>query len=320
MSTSEVESSDVYWVDRPGADGLRFDLEGALRSDRIEFWYQPKIDLRQKRLVGVEAFARFRNIDGQVLPASALLRDAPTSAVIALTEKALVSALQTSVNLCEIGVDVRLAINVSVAALNQLPIVDIVRKHRPQGGKCMSLVFDVSEHQVLSSVGEMAKISGQLRRCGFSVAVDDFGASVVSTLGDRDTWDKKIERTFDAIAKLKDVQFSELKLDRSLVKDCGKDERRKEICKHIVDLAHNFGSMAVGVGIERSSEMKTLQELRCDIGQGYLFGRPMSEERFLMLLWDRGVRSKRKEAQAEAKAKAEAEVEAEASQLAAAAI
>jgi EAL domain-containing protein (putative c-di-GMP-specific phosphodiesterase class I) len=289
-----VAKSDVYWVERPGSPG-NSDLDVALRADRVEFWYQPKIDLRQKRLVGVEAFARLRNIDGQVVSAGELLRGASSASILSLTERALVSALKTSVNLCEIGVDVRLAVNMSVAALTKLPVVDIVRKYRPQGGKCMDLVFDVSENQVLNSVNEMAQISGQLRRCGFSIAVDDFGASVVSTLENRETWDAKIERTFDAIAQLKDVQFSELKLDRSLVKDCSKDERRKEICKHIIDLAHNFGSMAVAVGIEQSAELKTMQELQCDIGQGYLFGRPMSEERFLMLLWDRGVRSKEKQ-------------------------
>jgi EAL domain-containing protein (putative c-di-GMP-specific phosphodiesterase class I) len=292
-----VAKSDVCWVDRPAPPGSS-DLDIALRSDRIEFWYQPKIDLRHKRLVGVEAFARLRNIDGQVVAAGELLRGASSASVLALTERALISALKTSVNLCEIGVDVRLAVNVSIAALTKLPVVDIVRKYRPHGGKCMSLVFDISERQVLSSVDEIAKISGQLRRCGFSVAVDDFGASVVSTLEQPEIWNERIERTFDAIAQLKDVQFSELKLDRSLVKDCSKDDRRREICKHIIDLAHNFGSTAVAVGIERSSELKTMQELRCDIGQGYLFGRPMSEERFLMLLWDRGVRAKEKPAAA----------------------
>jgi EAL domain-containing protein (putative c-di-GMP-specific phosphodiesterase class I) len=64
--------------------------------------------------------------------------------------------------------------------------------------------------------------------------------------------------------------------------------------KHIIELAHNFGSVAVGVGIEQQAELKALQELDCDIGQGYLFGRPMSEERFLILLWDRGVRAREK--------------------------
>jgi EAL domain-containing protein (putative c-di-GMP-specific phosphodiesterase class I) len=288
MNTSEIEASSVRVVERPvqPVPGLR----EALRENRVEFWYQPKIDLQQKRLVGVESFARFRGAEGQILPLAELMQGAATRDIVTLTERALVSALQTSVNLCEIGVDVRLAINVSVAALNRLPIVEIVQKHRPRGGKCMGLVFDVSEAQVLSSVGEMKKISGQLRRCGFSIAVDDFGASIKSTLIDREAWSERIDRTFEAIGQLKDVQFSEMKLDRSLVRDCGTDQCRRDICKHIIDLAHNFGSAAVGVGIERPSELKTLQELRCDIGQGYLFGKPMSEEELLVMLWERGIR------------------------------
>ena len=85
-----------------------------------------------------------------------------------------------------------------------------------------------------------------------------------------------------------------MKLDRSLVRDCGTDPCRRDICKHIIDLAHNFGSAAVGVGIERPTELKTLQELRCDIGQGYLFGKPMSEEELLVMLWERGIRTQPK--------------------------
>jgi EAL domain-containing protein (putative c-di-GMP-specific phosphodiesterase class I) len=229
-----------------------------------------------------------------VISAGELIKDASSKSIVDLTERALISALKTSINLCEIGVDVRLAINVSVAALNRIPIADIVRRYRPQGGKCLSLVFDVSEAQVLNNIAEIAEISGQLRRCGFSIAVDDFGSSVLHSLRQNETWDSKLDRTFDAIASLRNVEFSELKLDRDLVRLCSTDSRRKAICKHIIDLAHSFGSIAVGVGIESQAELKTLQELRCDIGQGYLFGRPMSEERFLMLLWDRGTRAKQK--------------------------
>jgi EAL domain-containing protein (putative c-di-GMP-specific phosphodiesterase class I) len=111
------EPNDVYWVERQALEESGFDLEAALRSDLIEIWYQPKIDLKHKRLVGVEAFARFRSPDGRVIPAGELIKGASSSSIVKLTEKALISALKTSVNLCEIGVDVRLAINVSVAAL-----------------------------------------------------------------------------------------------------------------------------------------------------------------------------------------------------------
>jgi EAL domain-containing protein (putative c-di-GMP-specific phosphodiesterase class I) len=292
--TDTRDADDICWVERQALPERDFDLDAALRSDLIEFWYQPKIDLKHKRLTGVEAFARFRSPDGRVVPASELIEGASSTSIVNLTERALISALKTSVNLCEIGVDVRLAINVSVTALNKLPIAEIVRKYRPQGGKCLSLVFDVSEAQVLHNIEEISEISDQLRRCGFSVAVDDFGSSVLNALGQKEVWDSRIDRTFEAIAGLRGVEFSELKLDRALVKDCGTDVQRKAICKHIIDLAHSFGSVAVGVGIERQAELKTLQELHCDIGQGFLFGRPMSEERFLMLLWDRGVRAKQK--------------------------
>jgi EAL domain-containing protein (putative c-di-GMP-specific phosphodiesterase class I) len=269
-------------------------LDEALRSDRIEFWYQPKIDLRLKRLVGAEAFARLRTQENKILPASALMVGAADESVVALTERALVSALKTSANLSEIGIDVPLAINVSVDALVKLPIVDIVLKYRPDGDKCLSLLFDVTETQVLHQIAEMDKISEKLRACGFSVAVDDFGKSILSTLQDKQLSESMIDQMFDALVRLKGVLFSEMKLDRSLVQGCDNDAHRKAICKHIIDLTHNFGSKAVAVGVEKASEMRTLQELNCDIGQGFLFGAPMQEDDFISLIWERGVRSKQR--------------------------
>jgi EAL domain-containing protein (putative c-di-GMP-specific phosphodiesterase class I) len=296
--SGEISKEDVYWVEQGNTGETVFNLDEALAADRIDFWYQPKIDLKKKRLMGVEAFARFCAPDGRVVSAGELIKHASPESIVLLTEKALISALKTSVNLCEIGVDVRLAVNVSVAALHQIPIAELVRKHRPQGGKSLSLVFDISESQVIDYIDTIGEISGQMRRCGFSVAVDDFGASVLDALGRREVWDRSIERTFEAIGKLRNLEISEMKLDRDLVRDCSTDERKREICEHIIKLTHSFGAAAVAVGIEGQEELKTLQDLGCDIGQGYLFGRPMSEERFLMLLWDRGVRGQKKPAAA----------------------
>jgi len=296
--SGEIDKGDVFWVDKGNAGEPVFNLDEALAADRIDFWYQPKIDLKKKRLMGVEAFARFCAPDGHVVSAGELIKHASPESIVLLTEKALVSALKTSVNLCEIGVDVRLAINVSVAALQKIPIAEHVRKYRPQGGKSLSLVFDISETQVVEHIDIIGEISGQMRRCGFSVAVDDFGGSVLDALGRREVWDRSIERTFEAISKLRNIEISEMKLDRDLVRDCHNDGRKREICEHIIKLTHSFGATAIGVGIEQQDELKTLQDLGCDVGQGYLFGRPMSEERFLMLLWDRGVRGKQKSAAA----------------------
>lgn len=274
-------NDDLCW-DGPEPSLNRIDLDAALREDKIEFWYQPKIDITLKRLIGVEVLARY-SVPGRMVPAVEFISEASTMSIIDLTERALISALRTSANLSEIGIDVRLAINANIEALRRIPVAELVRRHRPNGGKSLGLVFDIPEAQVLENFDEVAEISARLRNDGFSLAVDDFGASILEG--------KKVWNSTDAtVAKLRGVGFSELKLDWKLVRNCGRDGTRKEICRHVIDLAHSFGSLAVAIGVERFDELKTLRELTCDIGQGFLFGKPMSEEDFLVLLWNRAMR------------------------------
>jgi EAL domain-containing protein (putative c-di-GMP-specific phosphodiesterase class I) len=113
---------------------------------------------------------------------------------------------------------------------------------------------------------EMAK---QLEPLGIKLAVDDFG------------------RGFSSLARLKELPFAELKLDRNFVTDCGSDKVNAPLCKTVIDLAHNFGSVAVAIGIEKASDALALVSMGCDYGQGFLLGQPMSEERFISLLRQR---------------------------------
>ena len=89
--------------------------------------------------------------------------------------------------------------------------------------------------------------------------------------------------------RLSDLSFAELKLDRSFVTGCGTDQTNAPLCKAAIDLAHSFGSVAVGVGIERASDAMALVGMGCDYGQGFLLGQPMPEERFIALLRQRAV-------------------------------
>jgi EAL domain-containing protein (putative c-di-GMP-specific phosphodiesterase class I) len=87
--------------------------------------------------------------------------------------------------------------------------------------------------------------------------------------------------------KLKELPFAEMKLDRSFVVGCGTDKVHAPICKTVIDLAHSFGSLAVGIGLEKASDAMALVSMGCDLGQGFLFGQPMPEERFISLLKQR---------------------------------
>jgi EAL domain-containing protein (putative c-di-GMP-specific phosphodiesterase class I) len=101
------------------------------------------------------------------------------------------------------------------------------------------------------------------------LAIDDFGRGYLS------------------LARLKELPFAELKLDRTFVTDCGTDKVNAPLCKTVIDLAHNFGSHAVGVGIEKAADALALTSMGCDIGQGFLLGQPMPEDRFVSLLRQR---------------------------------
>ena len=65
--------------------------------------------------------------------------------------------------------------------------------------------------------------------------------------------------------------------DQTFVTDCGTDRVNAPLCKTVIDLAHNFGSLAVAIGIEKASDALALTSMGCDIGQGFLLGQPMPE-------------------------------------------
>jgi EAL domain-containing protein (putative c-di-GMP-specific phosphodiesterase class I)/ActR/RegA family two-component response regulator len=247
----------------------RVDLGEALAKHWIEFWYQPKIDLRKKQLVGVEAFARARHPEHGVLSPEAFIPAATEVNLIALSEFALGEALKASINFAKIGASLRMAVNMPVNALRKVAIVDIVQSYRPRFDKWPGLLIDVTEEQVVNDFELARDIAGRLEPLNVKLAIDDFG------------------RDYSAVMRLSDLPFAELKLDRSFVTGCGTDSASAPLCKAAIDLAHSFGSIAVGVGIERASDALALVGMGCDYGQGFLLGQPMPQERFVALLRQR---------------------------------
>jgi EAL domain-containing protein (putative c-di-GMP-specific phosphodiesterase class I) len=80
--------------------------------------------------------------------------------------------------------------------------------------------------------------------------------------------------SYPSLRRLKELPFSELKLGRTFVRNCGTDKVNAPICKTIIDLAHNFGSVAVAIGIEKAADALALASMGCDLGQGFLLGQP----------------------------------------------
>lgn len=253
----------------PPAMAARLDLSDALKNNWVEFWYQPKIDLRKKQLVGVEAFARARHPQYGVLAPSAFMPGAKEPELIALSELGLAQGLKANLNFAKLGVNLRLAVNIPVSALAKVPIIDIVQKYRPQFDRWPGVIIDVMEEQIVADLSLATALTKQLKPLNVQLAIDDFG------------------RGHSSLARLKELPFAELKLDRTFVADCGTDKVNAPLCKTVIDLAHSFGSIAVGIGIEKASDALALVSMGCDYGQGFLLGQPMPEDRFASLLRQR---------------------------------
>jgi EAL domain-containing protein (putative c-di-GMP-specific phosphodiesterase class I) len=253
----------------PPAMATRLDLQEALNNNWIEFWYQPKIDLRKKRLAGAEAFARARHPQHGIVLPGAFIPGAAEPSILKLSELALVSALKTGANFSKLGVNLTLSINIPLDALAKLPMEELIKAHRPQADKWPGLLIDVPEEQVLIDLAGAGELAKRLEPLNVRLAVDGFG------------------RSQSALAQLGEMPFAEIKLASAFVADCGTDKVNAPLCKAAIDLAHNFGRVAVAMGIEKAADAVALVSMGCDYGQGFLLGQPMPEERFVSLLRQR---------------------------------
>jgi EAL domain-containing protein (putative c-di-GMP-specific phosphodiesterase class I)/CheY-like chemotaxis protein len=246
-------------------------IDEALAKGWLELWYQPKIDLRTKTLSGAEGLIRCHHPEHGTLSPASFLPNASTASHAALTELVVRTALRDWQEVADIGVQLQMAVNTSIGALTKVDLPALVREHRPTHANWPGLILEVTESEVVKDVGLAHEIATQLRIYGITLSIDDFGEG------------------YSSFARLRELPLAELKLDRSFVNDCANDAKNAGICKAIIDLAHNFGAVAVAEGLENASDLQVIHRMGCDIGQGFLLARPMPKSRFLTALRQRAL-------------------------------
>jgi EAL domain-containing protein (putative c-di-GMP-specific phosphodiesterase class I) len=246
-------------------------LAEALKENWIEFWFQPKIDMRRRQIAGVETFARLRHPELGMLPPGTFMPTASEGDLMLLAERSVVGALGAASAFSQLGINLRLAVNVPVRALTHMPIAELVRTFGPNRQRWPGLMLDVTESQVADHYHSVTKMAPTLAAAGISLAIDDFGRGRLS------------------LNHLKRLPFAELKLDRAFVSDCAAEPSRASVCKSVIELAHHLDCVAVAIGVETMPDLKVLTELGCDLGQGFLFGPPMPAAELVELLRERAV-------------------------------
>jgi EAL domain-containing protein (putative c-di-GMP-specific phosphodiesterase class I) len=245
------------------------DLAEAIQKGWLEVWYQAKINLKSLTVGGAEALIRANHpTHGLVMPAD-LLPPPGDPLYRPLTSFVLRRALEDWRLFAERGYPLKLAVNVPASVLGAPGFVEEVRTVIPYDQSFPGLLIEMTEDEVIADPRGIGEVMARLKLYNTSISIDDFGTAHAS------------------LSRVKDLLFSEIKLDRSFVAGCGSDPAKRSLCQTVVDLAHRFEASTCAEGIETIDDLKCLVSLGFDNGQGFLFAKPLPREEFFKSLMSR---------------------------------
>lgn len=243
-------------------------LEGSLRhaisENQLCLYYQPKIDLENNRLIGMEALIRWNHPEkGLISPADFIPLAEDTGMIIPIGEWVIQEACRQIKAWQMRGFDqLHVAVNISARHFNPMILETITRTLAENDLEPRFLELEITESVLMNNADSAVQILMQLREMGISLAIDDFGTG------------------YSSLSYLKRFPIASLKIDRSFVMDMTEDSNDAAIVSSIVALAKNMDLQVTAEGIETSRQLEVIKRLGCDYGQGYLLGRPAPAEEF----------------------------------------
>lgn len=232
--------------------------------DRGEVWiaYQPKVDLKTRRIIGAEALARWTHPEKGPIAAAEFVGAAEQHDRIGkLTAFVLDEAIAAAAVMNRGGKGFDMSVNLSGRLLADRKLVGriaiLLERH---GLDPKHLTLELTETAALAGSGEALDMLAQLRELGINISIDDYGTGL-STL-----------------EYLKKIPAGEIKIDQSFIKGMVENRSERLMVGSTIALAHSLGRRVVAEGVESREALELLAEMECDIAQGFITGRPMSLE------------------------------------------
>jgi diguanylate cyclase (GGDEF)-like protein/PAS domain S-box-containing protein len=244
---------------------METELRRALDRGELRLHYQPQVDLRSARIVGLEALVRWEHPErGLVPPGSFIPIAEETGLILPIGRWVLETACrQASVWRAdsEIGLDLVMAVNLSPRQFRHPRLVqDVGQVLAETGLDAAGLEVEITEGTAMGDADATVKTLEHLKAIGIRLAIDDFGTG------------------YSSLGYLKRFPIDVLKVDRSFVAGLPANRGDAAIVRAVVGLTRALGLKAVAEGVETVEQLAELRGLGCDQGQGYLFGRPTATE------------------------------------------
>ena len=251
----------------------RFALEGELRSaienDELTLDYQPVLELATHRVVAVEALVRWRHPTKGIVPPNDFIPTAEETGLIVplgrwVLQRACLCARQLQGH-PGVAPDLIMSVNLSPRQFHDPNLVaDVAGAIGNAGIDATTLVLEITESMLTADLDSTADTLARLKALGVRLAIDDFGTG------------------YSTLSYLRRFPIDILKLDRELIEaGTGPDAK---LMRAIVGLGRSLDLATVAEGIERPEQEAELRALGCDLGQGFLFARPMSEAELVRTL------------------------------------
>ncbi|MEO5973208.1 MAG: EAL domain-containing protein [Sphingomicrobium sp.] len=236
-------------------------LGPAIERGLLSMLYQPKVSLGDGTLASVEALMRWENVEFGPIPPTRFVPLAEQHGLIDdLTDWGLRATLTQSVAWQNRGLRTRVAFNISAISLQRLDFPDMVEAMCAElGVPNERLVLELTEGATQPLIKLMDTLT-RFRIKGFGLAIDDFGTG------------------FSSMMQLRQLPFTEVKIDRSFVADAVTASDSRLIVQSIVGLAHGLGLSATAEGVETVEQLRLVRELGCDLVQGYLVSPPIAPD------------------------------------------
>ncbi|MFD2679441.1 putative bifunctional diguanylate cyclase/phosphodiesterase [Bacillus seohaeanensis] len=248
---------------------LEKDLRNAIEEDQFAIYYQPKIDIETREIIGMEALVRWIHpTKGLISPGCFIPLTEETGLIIPLGEKILRMVCQQLKTWEASGLQLyKVAVNVSTRQFHNENFVESVATILEETKLNPSyLELEVTESTTMNNVNRAEYILNQLVDLGVSIAIDDFGIE------------------YSSLNYLKKYPIHTLKIDQSFIRGLTTDSHNPAIVSAIISLAKHMNLNIVAEGVEDEQQFGFLKEQKCNQAQGYLFNKPLPAKEFEELL------------------------------------
>jgi diguanylate cyclase (GGDEF)-like protein len=241
---------------------LEMDLADALAADQMFLVYQPMLDLHSEKVVGVEALIRWRHPTAGVIPPDSFIPIAEENGlIVALGRWVLETACAQAAIWHKRGFPLNMSVNVSARQLERPEFVGEVRA--ALHGNTMDptmLTLEITETVLMRKPEATAKFLNELKALGVRIAVDDFGTG------------------YSSLAYLRRFPVDSLKIDRTFITGLELSSEERALTHTLIQLGKALGLQTLAEGVERHGQVRELQREGCDLAQGFLFARPLTDD------------------------------------------